>query len=63
MFHSIIVLFSEEKDIRARIKELIKYRRNGITKIEGVYKASSNEHSNDEHCGVFLFEINLWDIP
>ena len=31
----LFIFFSEEKRLRAKIKELLKYRRNGITKHEG----------------------------
>ena len=37
--------FSEEKQIKVRIKELMKYRRNGITKMDGKYAIQGVCHS------------------
>ena len=46
--HVMLFFVSEEKQLKCRIKELMKYRRNGITSLEGGYKHHEQFYSIHE---------------
>ena len=48
ILHVMLFFVSEEKQLKCRIKELMKYRRNGITLLEGGYKHHEQFYSIHE---------------
>ena len=56
---SVVHLFAGEKELRARIKDLIRYRKNGITKLSGISGLLQCIFANKK-VGSYFFNTKLW---
>ena len=56
---NVVLLFAGEKELRTRIKDLIRYRKNGITKLSGIYRLLQCVLANLKVVAYF-FNTKLW---
>ena len=56
---NVVHLFAGEKELRTRIKDLIRYRKNGITKLSGIYRLLQRILANLKVVSYF-FNTKLW---